>query len=344
MEVSLSSTLLNNPVLCLHLFLDKSVSSSYIPLYKHPRLEVSPLKTATAPLSQTVPWLRDSPSALPSPCAAAQTCSWSAAAAEHPHTFIHQSQWEVLLCFFYGQSIITEITRHELLASSNPHCKCLCFRYLHKLLHGKPFFKHGTEQDCSRMGALEVILFLYLLNQHYGIMVRKEFLLQPQSNYWGGLTVPFLPFLHLLLSVSCFVFSLVFLITQHKLFINFARDYCKGSRKPKWGHLLFNTKSQAKPDFIISIPHPFLIKTVLGVFRREHSGLRAEKKCSLNKKYNDLNRNRKWPWTQNTFKLTVAVQIKRNFALLWMCEDFCQEVAMVTFQLSQTSSYYNYIS
>lgn len=60
------------------------------------------------------------------------------------------------------------------------------------------------------------------------------------------------------------------------------------------------------------------------------------------KKGHEMERSRKR--RQNTFRLTGAVQIKRNFALLWMSEDLCQEVAMVTLQLSQTSSYCNYIS
>lgn len=137
-----------------------------------------------------------------------------------------------------------------------------------------------------------------------------------------------------------FQFSLVVLIIQHKLFICFTRDYCKGSGTPHEG-ISSLTLSQAEPDLTTSTLHPFLVKTFLGSFRRGHLGLRAGK-TSVIKEYNEMKRSRRW--RQKTFRLTGAVWIKRNFALLWMCEDFCQEVAMVTFQLSQTSSYCNYIS
>lgn len=99
-----------------------------------------------------------------------------------------------------------------------------------------------------------------------------------------------------------------------------------------WGHLLFNTKPQSEPDLITSILHTFVVKSFLGSSRGGHLGCRAGKqwsKCAM----------RSSRWRQNTSRLTRAT----HSALLWMCKAFCREVAMVTFQLSQTSSYCNYI-
>lgn len=177
--MSLSSALLNNLVIHLHLLPDKYVSSSLLLPYKDPGLQVSPQRIPTASLSQTVPCLRNSSPAMSSPCAPAWTL------AQRPSTLLPPTSLsqQVLLSFSHGWNILMEIARHALFVSPSP---CCTVSSVHINSHGEAFFKHGTgvfKGGCLRSHLFVLVNFLYPLNQYHGIMVWKEFLLQPQSSY-----------------------------------------------------------------------------------------------------------------------------------------------------------------
>lgn len=193
--VFLPSALLNNLVIHLHLLPNKYVSTSRLPLYKDLRLQVSPLNTTTAPLAK------------PPRIQGLLSCLVFSLSTLLPPTSL---SLQVLFSFSYGQIIFMEIARHALFVLSNPcwvassiHINS-CMGSLSSSMGLIRTFRGWVLQKSSFCTCQRFVPFKPI-PWHHG-MEGVITIIQPQSNYWEGLAVPFLQFLHLL-SVPLFLGS-----------------------------------------------------------------------------------------------------------------------------------------